>query len=107
MHWKRLVRGAFWVALVILLVPLFCLVAVIVLIALLVIGIGRGIRFAWNSLPRHRRALTHAREAFAERCPGRIAVDWHVCRRARKKCIVRARLAGVSQPEAVWLCAVW
>lgn len=107
MRWKRLINGAFWVVMAVVVVPLIVLLVAVVLLIGLGILAGYGVKCAWNSLPRHRRALARAREAFPACCPGRAAVDWHVCRRGRGKCFVRARLAGAVQPQALWLCAVW
>jgi hypothetical protein len=122
MRWRRHLRLAGYVTLAVVCLPiaaaLLCLlllflVCLVVLVAVccgivaLVIGVRAWVVRSWNNLPRNRRAIGRARLALDAGLPGREARRWHVARRDRLKCFVRAELTQLTFPRTVWLCAVW
>src|SRR5262245_55038176 len=104
MLWQHL-RLAGYVVLAVVCLPiaacLFCLLLALLVCLVVLITVCAGLAalaFAlrdaavrsWNNLPRNRRAIERARLALATSLPGREARNWHVARRDRHKCFVRA-----------------
>src|SRR3954452_8323191 len=111
MRGGRLLRERGLVLLVLVYLPIgavfVCLLVLLLLPVVLAVALFDWSVRTWNNLPRNRLAIDRARQALAARLPGRQPRHWHVVRRDRRKCFVRATLTARTNPRTVWLGAVW
>lgn len=104
---KRVLLGAMWVLIVALIVAVVLVAIPIFILCALIHLIEHAAKNAWHGLPRNRRALRLAQEAFEKCMPGYRIIGWQIPRRDRHKCFVMAALAGSAHQQSYWLAAVW